>query len=134
MREILFRGKSKDTGKWIYGDLLQYADSAQIWVQTDGGKWNYIIDPETVCQYTGKGDKYATKIFENSIIKESSYGCIGVIKFGEYEKGYGFYIEWASENAKFYREDLSYWIKKAMLVVIGNIFDNPELLKGAQND
>lgn len=125
MREISFKGKTKDTDKWIYGDLLQYADTAQIWVQTDEGKWNYIVYPETVCQYTGLTDKNGRKIFEGDIVglysnyrKEWDYG---VVKYGDFncsccEGVYGWYFE--DGDIRRYDE---YEVK-------GNIYDNPELI------
>ena len=69
MREILFRGKSIDSGAWVYGDLLRYAETAQIWYETDDGKWNCLVDPATVGQYTGMTDAHRKKIFEGDIVK-----------------------------------------------------------------
>ena len=76
-REILFRGKTND-GQWLEGDLMQYADTSQIWVQTDEGKWNFVVDPATVGQFTGLCDKNGVKIYEGDIVFAG---------YGEYYQG-----------------------------------------------
>lgn len=78
MREILFRGKTKD-GEWVYGDLLQ--DDGKFYITEHDG-WStfypksgtadvymHEVIPESVGQYTGLEDFYDTKIFEGDIIK-----------------------------------------------------------------
>ena len=79
--------------------------------------------PETVGQYTGLTDKNGVKIFEGDILKFRS---------GIYS------VEWDNEHSKFLQRDgqfsreLHIWIAKSEIV--GNIHDNPELLKGEEND
>lgn len=128
MREILFRGKAKDTEKWIYGDLLQYADTAQIWKQTDNGKWNCVVDPETVCQYTGLTDKNGRKIFEGDIVSyidgyfsESGFvesDCVGKVVWDNDEVCYLVTGRLSVESYEVLTD----------CYVIGNVFDNPELM------
>ncbi len=138
MREILFRGKSLDNGKWLYGDYMRYAGGAQIWMHdADGGTWNVIVDPNTIGQYTGLTDKNGKKIFEGDIvitedgyILSVEYGkCGGTPNADSY--GYmGFYLKAFSAATKVHakyglRNDICYF-KDAE--VIGNVYDNPELI------
>lgn len=118
MREILFRGKSKDTEEWIYGDLLQYADTAQIWKQTEDGKWNCIVDPSTVCQYTGLTEKNGRKIFEGDIVKDGN--IYGAVVFDSH------YAQFMIDDVYDGHQEYSDWWHE--VEVIGNIFDNPELI------
>ena len=137
MREILFKAKRKDNGKWIEGcyqkryDLLDneehlifHADSYKVWEYAE-------IDPETLCQFTGLYDKNDKRIWENDIVNTDS-NVRAQVKFGLYynsfsiwKRNQGFYMDFM--NKECYRPDLGYWAKKT--VVIGNIFDNPELAK-----
>ena len=137
MREILFKAKRICDGEWVEGyylrdqyhiggkDIIFYRkDSDRFTVYTDR------IDIETLCQFTGLTDKNGNKIWENDIVlvSESVYSTV---KFGLYHEALkserthqGFYLE--SMDNYYYREELGYWAKES--VVVGNIFDNPELL------
>ena len=117
MREILFRGKWKNSGEWVYGNLFNpdKADTpTQICIGTYIARTCYEIDPETVGQYTGLTDKNGRKIFEGDIMRNAG----NVVEF----YGGGFCINGDSP--------LSYWTGTE---VIGNIYDNPELLEVKQN-
>ena len=92
---------------------------------------NYVVKPDTICQYTGLTDKNGKKIFDGDVVKDSA-GVCGEVKFGLYEAGFsipdtnqGFYIEFPEESL--YRKELGYWENK--VVVIGNIYDKPEQQK-----
>ena len=136
MREILFRGKSNwaygnvKQGDWLYSMTISphcYTDEKITSYYIGGG--NNTIDATTLGQYTGSTDKNGKKIFEGDIVKvdfEMEYGglktkpsYVGVVKydggaFGIYEKGKG--------TQFFFQHGL-------IKTVIGNIHDNPELLK-----
>ena len=130
MREILFRGKSVTDCRWVFGDLSNYGDYRAI-TTTRGFS---IIDsceviPETVGQYTGVKDKNGTKIFEGDIIR---HHYKNLAKNG-YTSDKGV-VKWDCKECFFYRTSLSGEDKTisvdCIYEVIGNIYDNPELLEG----
>ena len=126
MREILFRGKRTDCDAWVEGDLIQafrenQLSSCSIMPNTPTA-YCWKVDPETVGQFTGLTDKNGVKIFEGDI----------VTGYFNHEKivGYIFY----GGNAQFFiQRDGIYGIaldnSDCWLEVIGNIHDNPGLLK-----
>ena len=123
MREILFRGKQWN--KWVYGNYVTIRDNSppdndvtiHIIHKNDTA---YVVDPETVGQYIGLEDKNGKKIFEGDIVGTGSY-C-ATVKYGEWNCSccdgvYGWTFDGGDiRNPKWYE-------------VIGNIHDNPELLK-----
>lgn len=125
MREILFRGKRVDNGEWIYGDLLTPTDIMNVWEisENTGMGDRYEIDPETVGQYTGLTDKNGKKIIEGDIVK-TTLGITRIV----FDKcrGFGGYSDQKRKTG-----GLIYLqgIDLAFGEIIGNIHDNPELLK-----
>ena len=125
MREILFRGKRTDNGEWVYGDVrLNYDDEPRCISDYCGAN---PVDPATVGQYTGLTDKNGKKIFEGDIVfvkdrlmqdSEPLSTFMGTVD----HKDASFVI--VGDVFTHYRW-LDYEVE-----VIGNIHDNPELLKG----
>lgn len=120
-REILFKGKIKETNDWIYGNLVTELSTGRTFICdldyfTEDTKLSDVlleVIPETICEYTGKNDNNGKKIFENDIIEE---GCNGFISSVIYDNDIGTYK----------LKDLgNYYIKDASIEweVIGNIFD-----------
>lgn len=129
MREIKFKGKRIDNREWVYGDLLQgcelcceISDCNSI----DGTR--YEIDENTIGQYTCLKDKNGVEIYEGDIVKINDEIIAKVI----WDKDYLGYFLYADEkNGIDYFENgeqplYDYW---GSIEVIGNIYDNPELLE-----
>lgn len=120
MREVLFRGKTKQ-GEWLQGQYCELTDGKKI---TPCIYYKGEIIKETVGQYTDLTDKNGSKIFEGDICRH----------YGNYA-GKNIYAPVVFELGMFY---LKYDEKAGMplgdmcerVEVIGNIHDNPELLKG----
>ena len=142
MREILFRGKTH-SGEWVYGNLVKsngkyfiYYEEPDEMCQTGNWLFYKVVDPSTVGQYTGLTDKYGKKIFEGDIVKYKNTDGIKVNgvaltiigKVNCNEKNASFAIDGKDKiGAKHY----DYFPIKN-IEVIGNIHDNPELMKGAE--
>lgn len=145
MREILFRGKTEN-GEWICGDLLHPDLCGNGYSIEDFAKEKnncFDVIPETVGQYTGITDKNRKRIFEGDIVKNDWCFACGnsVVKFGQYkpldmsndyQQGHlGFYLEHIHKaDKRAMRKDIMYFANRCE--VIGNIHDNPELLKGGE--
>ena len=129
-REILFRGKRESDGKWLYGlysdHFVHGTDFPCIMplrMEKDDGDWAVLR--ETVGQYTGLTDKNGTKIFEGDIVKDEQSGYEYVIKwFSEYAC-----FALANKNGHMEYDVDEFEMLVNDLIVIGNIHDNPELLK-----
>ena len=141
MREILFRGKRVDNGEWVEGYYAKQSNHAcfaselkyQHFIYKDvfldfnlGGLQEFEIDPSTVCQYTGLTDKNGKKIFDGDILDTPYTGKIKVCfddgVFGaDCGDGYGVLP-----------------LRRSIFgeggIVIGNIYDNPELLERSKDN
>ena len=135
MREILFRGKGTINNEWIYGDLLYYADTAQIWQDSEFGKYTASVVPETLGQYTGLTDKNDVKIFEGDIVEYEAGGKmrIGRVFFSDFRASFS--VTAGKNGSARINNDLFNYIQNGNSVtVIGNIYDNPELIGGAEDE
>lgn len=136
MREILFRGKRKDNNGWITGSLVQFPDIIKI--KDKNGIFGFIVDSETVGQFTGLTDRTGKKIFEGDILSSNQYPYTSDGKHNYYAEvtwfeknaAFGLYtfknpqssVRGASEGSDYIDEfNSDDW------EIIGNIYDSPEL-------
>lgn len=150
MREILFKAKRISNGEWVEGFV-----SRPFSENTEGNITNYcfnaldemgfvsecIVSADTICQYTGLTDKNGNKIWENDVLSDDDMCSV---------------VRWDEEEARFVIDDygtkgclMEYGFDECMgeygvvdtygfddfcsmesFEVIGNIFDNPELIRG----
>lgn len=156
-RQIKFRGKRLDNGEWIYGDLI-HIDKSDIGIVTDYDYWQGCrVDPETVSQFVGITDDSGRELYEGDIL-EANYKydklgrnggvdpdndciCYGVVEF---DKGYLAWVinifkceypmtEFVEEGGSETLLNLfghEYGYDNSNIKVLGNRFDNPDLLNG----
>ena len=138
-REILFKAKRKDNGEWVEGQYVYITNPL-----TEDGKpikhlicngtniFNDLIDPVTLCQYTGLTDKNGKKIWENDILSIHAYSYdepeddyFGVVTYCKKDAC------WSLNNNEKYGEIICECFGSYTTEIInhGNIFDNPELLE-----
>lgn len=140
MREILFRGKREDTGEWVEGYYVLKAillgtieEEVYPTIQTFNGR-SYGVIPGTVRQYTGLKDKDGKKIFEGDIVRFRHGGEFDEkgIYFRNYEVE--FINTFVTYGLRLRNKGVHFPFKQATAtthdaVVIGNSYDNPELLE-----
>lgn len=132
-REVIFRGKLSHSGEWVLGSLLKidnrchivtesdmYEDGHHIRQESDTPTW---VDADTVGEFTGLRDKNGVKVFEGDVVHMVWYDTM----FSQWrEKTVLVEFKWGRFTV--------FWLKpyehsdKHYFEVIGNIFDNPELL------
>lgn len=141
-REIIFRGKSSVTNEWVYGSLVKVGNENHIVgfdeVDLDGHHIRYCSDRPvftkqgTIGQFTGLCDKNSKEIYEGDIVR-----------IYDGERCFNIVVKWSKEAMAFMacycdgnQSPLS-WFSGLLsgtheTEVIGNIHDNPELLKGGE--
>lgn len=147
MREIKFRGKSDN--EWIYGMLLKtdkedYGEHGDkhydCEIQTEEeeyGQYNkyYITDNNTIGQYTGLKDKSGVEIYEGDIL-QINYKYKGkvdnIIALVKYSEKYAQFIIVGTREVRHEAEELGDYVDDD-IEVIGNIYDNPELIEKEGN-
>lgn len=141
MREILFKAKQIDNGEWIEGSLIDLdIDSGYCYIVQPYKKASILpiiflitdrmklVDPETLCQFTGLCDKNGKKIWENDICdRKEKYPEVVKMANGDWTLDYSYALGRDYGNSYC---NLGFYVNERKCVeVIGNIFDNPELLQ-----
>lgn len=129
----LFKAKICN-GEWVAG-FLHCKENKWYISNKAGSPFAYEVRPDTICQCTGLKDKNGKLIWENDVIKYHFGNAYAQIRYGAYQSCFdnqktehiGFYVDWS--ESRNYRKDLGYWINMVNAEVVGNIFDNPELIK-----
>ena len=145
-REIKFRGKRVNGGEWVYGMTISNGTIKRkinnIFFEVAENKWVGVL-PETLGQYTGLKDKDGKEIYEGDILK-TLRGFIGQVVFGRAEeecrhKVFGRMVidcyttyGWIFVRGDGYRCAIDDELLEGE--IIGNIHDNPELMKGGSNE
>lgn len=153
MREVKFRGKSLKTNEWVYGFYYRHDPPLQCIGESDEKAIHYIvktgfadwnmprdielneINIETLGKYIGLKDCENKEVYEDDLLEDAGNN-IFIVRFGEYtqitylggfkrvkSKEYGFYLEKVKTNEKVSAIEIVY------LKLIGNIYENPDLLE-----
>lgn len=136
MREIFFKAKSVYDGEWVEGyyirDQYHIGGKDIIFYRKDSDRFTVytnIIDIETLCQFTGLCDKNGNKIWENDIFQYTDETMVAQRDLIEYNETHASFVRLHNTE----KLGLQYlWIDEATCnhgEVIGNIFDNKELLQ-----
>ena len=138
-REILFRGKSANTGEWVEGFCVQFGETYSNIIIREIGKLNLygvvpiyeheIVISETVGQYTGLKDKTGRKIFEGDIVRRFNRNGQEIMSY---------VVEWYSDCSMFVLDCIDFDMEFDTdftvfygdeFEIVGNIHDNPELVR-----
>lgn len=134
----LFRGKRIDNGEWVIGNCIDDGVTGQVFIHTVGNSVNesdkvgeegclqfvaFEVAPATICQCTGLKDKNGKLIWENDVVSYCDCTKEDYVIAWEQNKACFEYQEYSCSMMNF--DELS----GCEVEVIGNIFDNPELLE-----
>lgn len=143
MREIKFRGKRVNGGEWVKSMTISHGTikrkMSEVFFEINPGKWVGII-PNTIGQFTGLKDKNRKEIYEGDLIKAPSGRIYAVI-----------FSTWKHEEKREFPKVIDLYEHTGWCIsldgvnpcdlldsevcqgsIIGNVYDNPELMKGAE--
>lgn len=153
MREILFRGQTRRKGEkvrkdgspvesnWVYGGVLKGNGDHSIIYQTEPDIEKKVVYTDTLGQFTGLTDKNGTKIFEGDIVEGVAYSgnFVGIIVWIDEIGGFGVRYKKRQEATAWENSSILKCASKGRTdeftaEIIGNIYDNPELIRGAEDE
>ena len=126
MREIKFRAKSVKTNEWVYGSLLRDEIQKKYYIVDNESGVGKEVDENTIGQYTSLKDKNGVKIYKGDILKYSDEDTAIVV----FNEKYSYFMVKPIQDFYFDSDVLGHTIEYNQVEVIGNIYDNSELLKG----
>ena len=149
------RDKEEKGWPWVYGFYCEGVDCAgkACWIyrpaaDPDDRNRSWYVIRDTVGRFTGLQDVNGVDVYEGDIVEaEDEYSTVrGVVRFGRiptagfgfHGNHIGFYIAWADDGAnrwsEWWRCDIGFWIEENGAYVVGNIYDNADLLPDAGED
>ena len=149
-REILFRGKRVDNDEWVYGKGLQQCKDelgneivaifedivkSEKYIKKEGRYTLYYVPvkAETLGQYTGLKDKNGKKIFEGDILQdEHDSKIMHIVRYDDSICSYTAWCPLVHDNWEKGNMISKKWINEFGKIVIGNVTDNPEMVKGGE--
>lgn len=144
IREILFKAKRVDNGEWVYGHYVHQYGADMIYLP-DGTDREYGFDyyhiyKETLCEFTGLTDKNGNRIWENDIVSSNEYAGLYCVFYGKHNINCCGCCYSSHQSVGFYLSDKEDGLTSAqeneweIWEVVGNRFDNPELLTAERSD
>lgn len=134
MHDFIVHAKRLDNGEWVEGNLFvpdKPDTPTQICIGTNIVRITYDVDPSTIGWYTGLKDKNGKRIFEGDIFSRLDGAMDGIPRIVRWDEEHmEFKCPLVKKHWAFGKSNCSLWLMKYEdIEVIGNIHDNPELLK-----
>lgn len=123
---FLCRAKLPVSTKWMYGCIIYRPKDQFVYMLENGAKWMHVINPQTVCRYSGFEDMHGVPIYENDIHEFN--GKYFIVRFGLFQEHDEPCVGWYMEDSKDSSEQFGFSGNESDYAnIVGNIFDNPDL-------